>query len=115
MIKPAFLILALGIASCGTTGTVVSPATLVTAEKALTVAHLAYDGVGMSLKTASDTGVLKGTAAATAKCWYDKAGDELAAADAADIALNAADIASAITKAQDAIVQAKTPTAACTK
>lgn len=113
--KFAALFLTAALASCGTPGQVVGTPTIVTAEKSLTLAHLAYDGVGMSLKSASDAGVLKGQAAATAKCWYDKAGDELAAADAADVALNAADIASAITKAQDAIVQAKAPTAACVK
>ena len=107
------LVFAAALASCGTPGQVVGTPTIVAAEKSLTLAHLAYDGVGMSLKTAAETGVLKGANAATAKCWYDRAGDALNAADAADVALNASNIVAAITQAQDAIVQAKAPTAAC--
>lgn len=105
-------VLATALTACSTP-ILVGSDTLVSAEKSLTLAHLAYDGVGMSLKAAAETGVLRGSNAATAKCWYDRAGDALNAADAADVALNAADIVSAITKAQDAIVQAKMPTTAC--
>lgn len=111
--KITTLILAAALTACTTPGQVVGTNTLVAAEKSLTLAHLAYDGVGMSLKTAADTGVLRGSNAATAKCWFDRAGDALNAADAADVALNASNIVAAITQAQDAIVQAKAPTAAC--
>lgn len=112
--KTAFLILALSLASCGTPGQlVVGEQNIATAEKSLILAHLAYDGVGLTLKTSAETGVLRGSNAATARCWYNRAGDALLAADGADAALNAADIMSAISVAQSAIVQARTPTAAC--
>lgn len=111
--KIAALIFAASLAACSTPGQVVGTDTLVAAEKSLTLAHLAYDGVGMSLKTAAESGVLRGSNAATARCWYDRAGDALNAADTADIALNASNIMAAISQAQTAIVQAKAPTAAC--
>lgn len=116
MIKFAAVGLALMLSACGTPGQVViGTPTIVAAEKSLTLAHLAYDGVGASLKTAADSGVLKGPAAATAKCWYDRAGDALNTADAADKAANAGSILSAVTAAQDAIVQTRTPTATCSQ
>lgn len=93
----------------------VAPVTIVVAEKSLTIAHLAYDGLGISLKAAAESGVLRGTNAATAKCWYDLAGDKLIAADAADKALNASGVMAAIGEAQNAIVQSKAPTAACAR
>lgn len=111
--KFAAVFLAAALAACVTPSQIVGTQTIVAAEKSLTLAHLAYDGVGQSLKAAADSGVLRGPAAATARCWFNRAGDALSAADAADRAANAPDILSAITAAEDAIVQAKTPTAAC--
>jgi hypothetical protein len=79
---------------------------LADAEKSLTIAHLAYNGIGTALKSAADSGALRGANAATAKSWYDKAGDSLKAADAADVAANAPNINAAIAAATDAITQA---------
>lgn len=112
--KVTSLIFALMLSACGTPGQVViGTPTIVAAEKSLTLAHLAYQGVGETLRTSADTGLIRGAAALTAKCWYDKAGDALNTADAADRAANAGNVLAAITAAQDAIVQARAPTAAC--
>lgn len=114
--KTTFLILTFALASCGTPGQVVigTPA-IVVAEKTLTLAHKFYDSTGETLVTLAQTGVIKGAAAATARCWYARAGDALKAADAADVVINASvdEILADIGRMQDALVQAKAPTEAC--
>ncbi len=105
----AALILAVALAACATPGQVVvgTPAIVVT-EKALTLAHKFYDATGETLITLAQTGVIKGQAAATARCWYARAGNALDAADAADAVVNASvdEILADIVKMQDALVQA---------
>lgn len=75
------------------------------AEKALTIAHLAYQGIGLSLKSAAESGVLHGADAATAKALYDKAGALLDAADQADALANAQGVFDAVTQASALIAQ----------
>ncbi|HWA91801.1 MAG TPA: hypothetical protein VG889_17315 [Rhizomicrobium sp.] len=64
-------------------------ATLQDAEKALTIAHLAYQAAGVALEDAAKSGALHGDDAAKAQALYDKAGDALVLADEADAAANA--------------------------
>jgi len=59
------------------------------AEKALAVAHLAYQAIGITLEQAARSGALKGADAATAQTLYDEAGSALALADHADAAADA--------------------------
>ncbi len=106
--------LALPLASCSTISAIApgsslasaAPATMIAAEKALTITHLAFNGVSTGIQTFTASGVLRGPAAAQVKVWYDKAGDALIAADKADAALNAQGIMAAIGTAQDAIAAA---------
>lgn len=103
------LILALSspLASCSTPSISASaPVTVANAEKGLTIAHLAYNGLSSTILTATQTGLLKGPNATTVKADYDKAKKALDAADAADKALNAQGIVAAVQAAQDAITQA---------
>jgi len=85
----------------------VAPTTIADAEKALTIAHLAYQALGETLKSGADSGILHGPNAATAKSYYDKAGDYLDVADKADAAANAQGIFSAVASAESFITQAK--------
>ena len=103
--KLASIIFALALSSCAGTG-LQGTQTLVDAEKSLTIAHLAYNGIGAGLLTAANSGVLKGANAAQAKVYFDKAGDALKVADTADNAANASGILAAVQQAQDAIAQA---------
>jgi uncharacterized lipoprotein NlpE involved in copper resistance len=98
--------LVLSLALVGCNGVNVSQGALTTAEKSLTIAHLAYNGAGTALKSAADSGVLKGQNAAQAKVYFDKAGDALALADKADTAANAQGILAQITIAEDLLAQA---------
>lgn len=82
-----------------------APVAAVDAEKALAVAHLAYQAVGVSLEQAAESGALKGEDAKTAQALFDKAGAALDAADAADAALNAQGVIEAVTEAQAAIAK----------
>jgi hypothetical protein len=75
------------------------------AEKALAIAHLAYQGIGITLKQAADSGALHGADAAAAKALYDKAGAALDTADAADAAANAPGILAAVADAETAIAR----------
>lgn len=111
MMKAAYLSIALALssplASCQTPSVAdAAPVTVANAEKGLTIAHLAYNGLSATILTATQTGLLKGANAATVKVYYDKARDALAAADAADKALNTQGIMAAAQAAQDAIAQA---------
>lgn len=111
----AALVLIIPLSGCNTLAHVIggdsiadtAPATVAEAEKALTLAHLAYDGLGDTLKATATSGVLHGPAAATAKTYYDKAGDALLLADQADATANAKGIMDAISSADTAILQAK--------
>jgi hypothetical protein len=84
-------------------GSAANAATLGDAEKALTVAHLAYQGAGIALEQAAQSGALTGTNAVKAEAAYDKAGAALDVADAADRAANASDILSAVADADAAL------------
>jgi hypothetical protein len=84
-------------------GSPAEAATLTDAEKALTVARLAYQGAGVALEQAAQSGALSGANAAKAEALYDKAGAALDIADKADAATNATDILSAVTDADAAI------------
>ena len=75
-------------------------ATLTDAEKALTVAHLAYQGAGVALEQAAQSGALSGANAANAQALYDKAGDALDLADKADAAADADGVAEEVAAAQ---------------
>jgi ABC-type Fe3+-hydroxamate transport system substrate-binding protein len=78
------------------------------AEKALTIAHLAYQAVGLALKDAAASGALHGADAATAQALYDKVGAALDAADAADEAANASGVLAAVADADTLIAQLHT-------
>jgi len=84
-------------------GSAANAATLSDAEKALTVAHLAYQGAGIALEQAAQSGALTRANAVKAEALYDKAGAALDVADAADEAANASDILSAVADAETAI------------
>lgn len=110
LVRLCALLAALSLGACAlvpgasaTGGTASS--TLADAEKALTVAHLAYQGIGVSLKAAADSGVLHGADAATARQLYDRAGALLDAADQADALANAQGVLDAVTQASALIAQ----------
>ncbi len=86
--------------------TSLAPDASLNTEKALTIAHIAYNGVGNGLMKAVSFGVLKGADAAKAKVFFDKAGVALDAADKADKAANDTDVVKFINDAQDAIASA---------
>lgn len=85
----------------------VAPKVSLTAEKSLTLAHLAYNEVGELLIDAAEHGYLHGDNARIAKNWYDRAGDALRVADAADKAANEPGIFAAVADATDAIYAVK--------
>jgi hypothetical protein len=82
-----------------------APQATADAEKALTLAHLAYDGAGIALKNAAESGALRSANAANAKTLYDKAGAALDAADRADAAANASGVLAAVAQASDLLAQ----------
>ena len=82
-----------------------APLTTEDAEKALTVAHLAHQAIGVSLKAAADSGALHGADAAKAQALFDRAGAALDAADQADALANASDVMSAVEDAEALISQ----------
>ncbi|MEI9995685.1 MAG: hypothetical protein WDM91_13905 [Rhizomicrobium sp.] len=82
-----------------------APQALADAEKALTLAHLAYQGIGVALKDAAASGALHGADAATARTLYDQAGAILDVADQADAAANAQGVLDAVAAAAALIVQ----------
>lgn len=83
-----------------------APGISLTVEKSLTIAHLAYNGIGDGLIAATKTGALHGANAALAKGFYDKAGDALLVADKADAAANESGVVNAVSAATDAISSA---------
>jgi hypothetical protein len=88
-------------------GTVAEAAPTATrdAEKALTIAHLAYQAAGVTLAQAAQSGALKGANAATAQVLYDKAGIALALADQADAAANAQGVLAQVASVEALIAQ----------
>ena len=80
-------------------------AAIVDAEKALAVAHLAYQAAGISLEQAAQSGALTGAGARKAHALYDKAGVVLDIADQADAAANAQGVLAAVADAQALIAQ----------
>lgn len=108
------LLVVLALAACASPGQLIIGSPGITeAERALILAHLAYDGLGQALRASATSGLLRGAKAAQVQCWYDRAGEALAAGDKADLALQAEGISTAIAQAQAAILQAKSPAASC--
>ncbi len=105
--------LAFALGGCSTVSTILgggslaqtAPQTVADAEKALAIAHLAYQAVGVSLQQAAQTGALHGADAAAAQALYDKAGAALDAADAADAAADAQGVVAALAGATALIAQ----------
>ncbi len=95
------------VAGALTGGSVVSaaPATVADAEKGLTLAHLAYQGVSYGIQDAITTGYLHGTSAAQVKVWYDQAKVGLDAADAADAAANAQGVVDKVNAVNDLLTK----------
>ncbi len=85
-----------------------APATTADAEKALTVAHLALNAVSENILTATKSGALHGTNAATVKVWYDKASDGLQAADQLDVVANAPGVMAKVDSVTTLIAQIQT-------
>jgi hypothetical protein len=96
--------------ACSTTAASSTTTTdaLADAEKGLTLAHLAYQGIGLALQNAAQSGALHGTDAANAKALYDQAGTALATADAADALANAQGVTDAVADANALIAQIHT-------
>lgn len=82
-----------------------APTATASAEKGLTIAHLAYQAIGVTLMQAAQNGTLRGPNATTAKDLYDKAGAALDVADQADTAANAQGVADAVAQAEALIAQ----------
>lgn len=101
--------LVIGLCGCSTLNSAINnaPQTVSQAEQGLTLAHLAYQGLGDALKSAADSRLLKGAAAAQAKSLYDQAGAALDTADTADGLANAKSMADAVSQANALIIQAK--------
>jgi hypothetical protein len=93
------------LAGTTTTTTTTATSTLAGAEKDLTLAHLAYQAIGIALQNAAESGALHGAGAGTAKTLYDQAGTALATADAADALANAQGVADAVASANALIGQ----------
>ena len=113
------IVLAVSLGGCTTASSLLgggslaqsAPQTEADAEKALAIAHLAYQAIGVSLQQAAASGALHGADAATARTLYDKAGAYLDAADSADAAANAQGVFAAVAGASALIAQLKTLTA----
>jgi 1,2-phenylacetyl-CoA epoxidase PaaB subunit len=84
-----------------------APQSAADAEKALTIAHLAYQAIGVSLQDVAQSGALHGANAATARALYDKAGTLLDTADQADALANAQGVFAAVGEASALIAQIK--------
>jgi hypothetical protein len=85
-----------------------APAATADAEKALTIAHLAYQAAGVSLAQAAQSGTLSGADAAKAQALFDQAGTALDIADQADALANAQGMLAAVADAQTLIAQLDT-------
>ena len=82
-----------------------APAASEDAEKALAIAHLAYQAAGVTLERAAQSGALRGADAATAQALYDRAGTALALADQADAAANAQGVLAKVASVEALIAQ----------
>ena len=82
-----------------------APATIADAEKALAVAHLAYQAAGVTLEQAASKGLLHGADAASAQALYDRAGAALDLADQADEAANAQGVTAQVQAAEALIAE----------
>jgi hypothetical protein len=80
-----------------------APVTVATAEKALTVAHLALNTIGTDIIAATNSGVLHGANATVVKGYYDTADDDLKAADQLDAVANATGVMDKV-NAADALI-----------
>lgn len=87
-----------------------APVAIADAEKALAVAHLAYQAAGIALEQAAQSGALAGADAENAQALFDRAGAALDIADRADAAANAQGVFAAIADAQALITQIETIT-----
>ncbi len=113
MRKLALLCAALALSACSTLSALPggaslsqsAPQSVADSEKALAIAHLAFQAAGVSLQQAAQSGALHGTDAAAAQALYDKAGAALAAADTADAAANAQGVLAALGDATALIAQ----------
>lgn len=76
-------------------------------EQALTVTHVAFNGISNEILLAVKAGILKGSNASKVKIYYDKAGDAIGVADKLDKAGNENGVLSAISDANSAIASAK--------
>lgn len=76
-----------------------------TAEKGLTLAHIAYQAVGLTLQGLAQNGTLTGANATTAKSLFDQAGTALDVADQADAAANAQGINNAVAQTEALLAQ----------
>lgn len=86
----------------------VNPKVSLEAQKILIATHQAYNALGQLLIDNAHNGLIHGQTAANAKKLYDKAGDSLLLADAAESASNEANLFSAVSDAKSLITQAKT-------
>lgn len=110
------LIICLPLAGCGAGSTPIlngssvsqtAPEVFANGQKALTVAHLAFNAISNQILVATNSGILRGENAATAQVAYRKAKAALDLADTAERAGNTADLLQAIRDANSAISQAK--------
>ena len=85
-----------------------APVAMADAEKALAIAHLAYQAAGVSLAQAAQSGALAGADAEKARALFDRAGAALDIADQADAATNAQGIFAAVADAQALIARIDT-------
>jgi hypothetical protein len=116
LLLPAAVAGALALCGCTTVQSLIggssvaatAPAAAAEAEKALAIAHLAYQGIGVTLEEAARSGALEGADAAAAQALYDKAGAALDVADQADAAANAQGVMAAVGQAQALIAQIDT-------
>ena len=104
MRKPILLLAALALGGC-TSIAQLAPQDAADSEKALTLAHLAYDGAGIALQNAATSGALHGADAASAKALYDKTGAALDAADQADRVADAPGLLAAVGQADTLLAQ----------
>lgn len=85
-----------------------APEVTMDVEKGLIIVHSAYDGFGATLLTAlAPGGLLHGKDAVAVQFYYDKAGDVLNTADAADAVGNAQGVVDDLAQVNNLIVAGK--------
>lgn len=96
--------LVLGLSGCANQAlSTLNPTVTKEVEKSLTVAHVAYNGVGQLILAGVGTGQIKGSIAGKIEIIYDKAGDALKVADNLDAAGNTTDVLTQVNIANQAI------------